>query len=108
MFIFRFFWVRWDNGLIEVGQGVSVGASRLLFFQDNDASHRHQVNSLGFASKGMRSQWILGRVDGNIISSILQSEDPGYKKLVVAPINKQNVFVFDIKACKKVAKHRVL
>ena len=98
----RFFWTRWGNGMIEVGQGVVVGASRLLFYPLSSSPHQHKVNSIGLASKGLRAQWLLGRVDGNIVSSNVVTEQADYKKLVAAPINKRKTWVLDIKACSKV------
>ena len=45
----KFFWVTWEDGIIEVGAGGIIGQTRLLYFKDPDP---YTVNSITLATAG--------------------------------------------------------
>lgn len=50
---YRWFWVRWGGGAIEVGQGHIVGAKRFIILEDPEPISIHSLTvSAGFGAEG--------------------------------------------------------
>ena len=58
----RFFWVSWANGLIEMGQGLTVGLRRFLYWKDSNP--RFNVTAIGISGWNQEDEWEFNHDDG--------------------------------------------
>ena len=66
---FRYFWVGWDKGVIELGIGPFAGQSRVMSWTDPNP---HPVGAVSFSSaNGHQAQFEFSYMPGNDISNLL-------------------------------------
>jgi len=63
----RYFWVSYEGGFIEVGQGLDLGQRRIL---DWKYENPHTVTAIGFSGWDAEDEWEFSHTEGTLVTNI--------------------------------------